>query len=244
MSGPSQMKLGRRAIKTDSRTLRMSKYMTPVLPAPPASVDWSKKAAVLGMMLNDKLGDCTIAGCGHAIQVWSANSYQQITLPDTAILSAYEKWDGYNPADPSTDQGGICLDVLNNWRQQGLASHSLLGFASADYTNTIEIQQSISLFGGVYCGMNFPNAAFNQQVWDVVADDGGIAGGHCVYVPAYNATGPKAISWGTVYQMTWAFWNKYFDESYSLLGFDWIGAKGSPDGFNLAQLQQDLAAIR
>jgi hypothetical protein len=43
--------------------------------------------------------------------------------------------------------------------------------------------------------------------------------------------------------MTVAFWNKYCDEAHALLTQDWIGSKGSPGGFNLAQLQTDLKAI-
>ena len=43
--------------------------------------------------------------------------------------------------------------------------------------------------------------------------------------------------------MTVAFWNKYCDEAHTLLAQDWLTAKGSPSGFNQAQLQADLKAI-
>ena len=43
--------------------------------------------------------------------------------------------------------------------------------------------------------------------------------------------------------MTLAFWNKYCDEAHTLLGQDWLSAKGSPSGFNQAQLLADLKAI-
>ena len=55
-------KLGRKAIKTDSRTLALGRYLTPAVPPPPAAADWTKGIARWGMMLNDTLGDCTIAG--------------------------------------------------------------------------------------------------------------------------------------------------------------------------------------
>lgn len=44
--------------------------------------------------------------------------------------------------------------------------------------------------------------------------------------------------------MTVAFWKKYVDEAHTLLSPDWIAAKGAPSGFNLAQLQADLAMIK
>ncbi len=94
-------KLGRKAIKTDSRTLKLGKYLTPSLPTPPASADWTKGITSWGVMLNDTLGDCTIAGCGHAVQVWTANTGHEVTLPNATIEKYYEKWDGYkSPANP------------------------------------------------------------------------------------------------------------------------------------------------
>jgi hypothetical protein len=44
--------------------------------------------------------------------------------------------------------------------------------------------------------------------------------------------------------MTVAFWKKYCDEAHTLLSQDWLTDKGSPDGFNQAQLQTDLGAIK
>ena len=53
------MKLGRRAIKTDSRTLMLAKYVG-LVPPPPAARDWSHGIKSWGMLLdNDSLGDCT-----------------------------------------------------------------------------------------------------------------------------------------------------------------------------------------
>ncbi len=110
MADHSKMKLGRKAIKTDSRTLALGRYLTPSLPPPPPAQDWTKGITAWGMMLNgpepsepqfpDGLGDCTIAGCGHAIQVWTANTGSMVTVPDATILNYYEQWDGYVPGKP------------------------------------------------------------------------------------------------------------------------------------------------
>ena len=243
-------KLGRKAIKTDTRTLMLANYLTPSLPAPPPAADWTRGIASWGMMLNDKLGDCTIAGIGHAVQVWSANSCQEITVPDDAILASYEQWDGYNPADPSTDQGGIELDVLTDFKANGLAGHKLLAFADAKAANLVEVRQSIALFGGVYIGVSLPLTAQSQDMWDVVPDDGsgsstaGSWGGHAVFVPAYDPDGFTCITWGAPKKMTTAFWRAYVDEAHALLSPDWLTAKGSPSGFDLQQLQQDLSVIK
>ena len=248
MADHSTMKLGRSAIKTDSRTLQMARYLSPTLPPAPSARDWTHGIANWGYMLNNTLSDCTIAGIGHAIQVWSANNGAEITIPDPVILSYYEKWDGYNPADPSTDRGGIEIDVLKQWQKSGFDQHKLLAFADPVYTNLDEIRQAINLFGGVYIGLNLPNSAQTQEVWDVVPNGGpnaaaGSWGGHCVFVPAYDPNGFTCITWGAPKTMTNAFWLAYVDEAHTLLSQDWIDQQGSPAGFNLDQLKSDLSLI-
>jgi hypothetical protein len=200
------------------------------------------------MMLNDTLGDCTIAGCGHAVQVWTANVGAEVTIPDPTIEKYYEKWDGYKPGQPSTDQGGIELDVLNDWKKGGFAGNKLLAFADPKPANLDEVRQSIALFGGVYIGLSLPITAQKQDIWDVVPSGGANAkpgswGGHCVFVPKYDQNGFTCITWGAPKTMTVAFWNMYCDEAHALLNQDWISAKGSPGGFDQAQLLTDLQAI-
>jgi len=249
MADHSKMRLGRKAIKTDTRTLMFRDYLTPAQPAPPPTADWTKGIRSWGMMLNDTLGDCTIAAVGHAVQVWSANNSGVVTVPDPTVESYYEKWDGYVPGNPSTDAGGVELDVLNNWQKQGFAGKALLAFADPKPASLLEIHQSIALFGGVYIGLALPLTAQTQDVWDVVPNGGAKArkgswGGHCVFVPKYDQNGFTCITWGQLKTMTLAFWKKYCDEAHTLLGQDWLAAKGAPSGFNEAQLQADLKAIK
>ena len=248
MADHSKMKLGRKAIKTDSRTLAIGDYLKPGLPAPPPAANWTKGITAWGMMLNDTLGDCTIAGIAHAIQVFSANTGTIDTIPDATIESYYEQWDGYVPGNPSTDHGGVELDVLNDWQKNGFVGNALTAFADPKFTNLIEIRQSIALFGGVYIGLSLPLTAQSQDVWDVVPNGGANAkpnswGGHCVFVPAYDEKGFTCITWGELKTMTVAFWKKYVDEAHTLLSPAWLSAKGSPGGFNMPQLQADLRAI-
>ena len=99
-------------------------------------------------------------------------------------------------------------------------------------------------------GFNVPQSAMDQnaagQIWDVVANDGGIVGGHDVVVPMFDAPSQTltCITWGMRQQMTWAFFLKYCDEAYTLLAPDWLQRGGiDPSGFNMAALQADLAAV-
>ena len=248
MADHSNMKLGRKAVITDSRTLRLAKYISTGLPAPPPAKDWTKGIANWGMMLNDKLGCCTIAAAAHAVQVWSANTASEVTVPDAQVLQYYEQWDGYKPSEPNTDSGGVELSVLTNWQKSAFGTHKLVAFADPAFANLEQIRQAINLFGGVYIGVSLPATAQTQTVWDVVPNGGesakpGSWGGHAVFVPKYDADGFTCITWGELKTMTVAFWNEYVDEAHALLSHDWMAKKGSPSGFKLTELKTDLGLI-
>lgn len=249
MADHSAMKLGRKALVTDSRTLRLAAYLRPQLPDPPQAADWTRGITAWGMMRNDQLGCCTIAGAGHAIQVWTANTGAMQTPSDAAIEEYYARWDGYLPGDPATDNGGVELDVLKSWKRQGLAGNHLLAFADASVANLQEIRQAIHLFGGVYIGLDLPRSAQTQEVWDVAAGDGsqtlkGSWGGHCVFVPRYEPNSFTCITWGGLKTMTVAFWQAYCDEAHALLDASWLETVQAPSGFDKIQLLADLALIR
>jgi hypothetical protein len=170
-----------------------------------------------------------------------------VTVADSIVQSAYSKWCGYVPGNPSTDNGGIELDVLTDWQQQGLGGHGLTAFADPTLGNLAEYRQSIALFGGLYIGITLTNAQVEADEWDVIPNDNsGIAGGHCVFVPRYDADGSFiCITWGELRRMTPAFVAQAWGEAHTLIMPDWFEKSGvDPTGLNLAQLQADLAIVR
>lgn len=246
------MKLGRKAVKHDSRTLRVGNY-TAALPAPPRYMDWTKGVTSFGQMMNDTLGCCTIAGLGHAVQILSLNAGAEVTVTDADILKYYVSWDGYVAGEPTTDNGGVELDVLNDWKKDGFAGHALTAFAAVNPSDVEEVKQAIALFGGAYIGVSLPLAAQDEvgTLWDYGWMDFGAKykpggwGGHCVFVIGYDQDGVTCITWGRLQRMSWSFWAKYVDEAYALLSPDFLSANGlDPAGFDMAQLAADLALIR
>jgi hypothetical protein len=176
------MKLGKRARRRDARTLKLARYVTSALPPAPPCVDYTCGITDWGMMLNDRLGCCTIAAVAHAVQTWTANAGTEISFPESVILDYYQSWDGYNPADPATDQGGVELDVLNDWRQQGFAGQTLdaygaieLGQGTQSTIPMLNVMDAIWLFGGAYIGVELPLTAQNQDVWDVAGTASDVA---------------------------------------------------------------------
>jgi hypothetical protein len=193
--------------------------------------------------------NCTIAACGHAIQVFTANTSGEITVPDPVIENIYSWWAGYVPGDPSTDNGAVPVEILSSWRKHGFNGNKLKAFVAPAVQNLTQIKQAINLFGGVYIGLNISNYLMDNETapgstWDVVPNDGGIAGGHAVFCPAYDADTITCISWGSLYHMTNAFWAQYVDESFALLSPEWFSKDGpSASGFAYDQLLADLAAL-
>ena len=237
---------------TDTRTLRLGNYLG-TLTAPPQAVCWSKNVPQYGMLMNDQLGDCTIAGALHLRQVLAAAAGNPWTPTDAEALQAYEQIDGYVQGNSSTDNGGILLNVLNAWKQNGIAGHTILGFASVNVQDFTEVMQAIALFGGLYTGKLLPKSAQTEDVWhDISPNDGGVWGGHCTPDTDYDqgtvdgstATTLGLITWGAVKEETLAFFQRYTDEAYVVIDPVFIEATGlSASGVNLAQLQADLALI-
>ncbi|MDD5301491.1 MAG: hypothetical protein PHS14_00165 [Elusimicrobia bacterium] len=244
------VKLGKAAPRLDPRTLRLAAYLPAELPEIPAAADYSRAvpSGAWGMLANDRLGDCTCAAAGHLIQQWTGSVGSAVTPADADIVAAYSAITGYNPADPSTDRGAVELDVLNFWRAAGIAGHKIGAYAAVDPRDRAHVRAGAYLFGGLYLGVALPRSAQAQDTWDVAGDGPDAApgswGGHAVSVAAYDADGLYIVTWGALKRVTWAFWDRYVDEAYAVLSPDFLDGKGqTPAGFNLAQLQQDLAAV-
>lgn len=237
--------LGKLPKKTDPRTLRLARYAVSGW-APPAAADWERPTD-WGMLGNDTVGDCTCAAAGHAIQEWTADTASEAAVTTAQVLAAYSAVTGYTPTDPSTDQGAVCLDVLNYWRKTGIAGHRIGAFAELNVGDEDEIRAAVDLFGLIYVGAALPATAEAElddgAPWASTAGTPGGWGGHCFIVGAYDVDGLTCITWGQRQRMTWEWFAKYVDEAYAVLSPDWLGPKGAPNGFDLAALQTDLSAV-
>jgi hypothetical protein len=255
MSQVLTRKLGKLPPRHDPRTLRFARYVDAQLPPPPASCNWSAKgSADWGQMLNDQIGDCTCAAAGHAIQLWTANHGAEQTPSDAAILTAYEAVSGYDPATGANDNGAVEIDVLNYWRQTGVGGHRIGAYAALHPQSPREVQEAIWLFGGIYIGLALPLAAQQQQVWSAPhfrfpslphpSWQPGSWGGHAVFVTDYDQKYLTCVTWGQLQKMTWGWFALYCEEAYGIVAAEWVdGTQPAPNGFDMAALTADLAAI-
>lgn len=198
---------------------------------PPVSCLFADASITWDMLGNDAVGDCTCAEVGHQVNqlTWYGSGVE--VKPTTAqVLAFYSAITGYNPKDPSTDQGAYVQDVLAYWRKSGLIGHTIVAYAAVDVANVIEVKQALALFGSLNVGLSFPGSAMDQfnagQTWDVVPG-AAIEGGHCVMVVGYDAAGLDLITWGKRIRMTWAFWRAYVDEAWLVLDQDGVKKAGA-----------------
>ena len=245
---PALFKLGKDAPKIDRRTLLVDDlYIAKDLPPIPQVYDFdaAHPGAPLPMFANDVHGDCVLAGRAHMtlrMEFIEQNAWLKIT--DAQVLAEYFKESG------GADNGLVMLDSLNAWRRGWKAAgqtYTIDAYAAVTPKKHASVQAAIYLLDGIYTGFALPISAQAQvgKVWDVVAGARGKPGswgGHCVYVPAWNATGPVCVTWGKRQQMTWAFWDKYCDESYAIV--DNLDAWRAKPGIDVKSLEAYLQQIK
>jgi hypothetical protein len=227
----------------------------------PSAKSWlNGLPADLGMMLNGadpadpgapSLGCCTCSALGHAHQVWSFNATGQMrTIPNAFILKNYELFCGYNPADPSTDQGGVMQDILVQLMNLGFQTPDgpdmPLGYVEVDPRLPSDIREVIALAGIAYLGMDVLDSWTEAEAggtWR--ADRSPVAGKHCVIAAGYDADGLDIISWGMRFRMPWESFAGYCSEAYFIVDQHWIEKTGqTPGGLTLDELAAAMATVR
>ena len=245
MSMKTRFKLGKHPKKQDSRNLQFSKYIkTTVLPPVPAVVDYSDKITQWGMMLNDRIGDCTIAAAGHLIEEWTDG---KTIVPDSTITSVYSFISGYDPVTGKNDNGCAELDVLNYWHNNGINNDKIGAFTEVDIKKPVDIKTALYLFNGLYIGVNLPESAQNEfqenLPWTVVQGSP-IEGGHAIILTGFDSKYFHAVTWGALVSIEPAWLSKYMDEAYAIISNDYFSGAKTLEGFDIASLMSDLNLIK
>jgi hypothetical protein len=248
------MKLGKQPPRYDCRTFKLSRYIESLPKAPPL-VDWTGKVPEYGMLANDKLGCCVIAGMMHLAMQQRAAAGLPVAVPsDGEVIAAYAAIGGYVEGDAATDGGCNLLDALNYWRQQGLTfggvTHKIAAFAAVRLHDPAQLASAMWLFGGTLDGYALPASVDGASAWKAPTGKlhgrtaPGSWGGHCVESPYDKGGALEVITWGAKMPVDAGFRDAYCDESYVVFTPEWIDANGnSPCGFKRDALVADLAAL-
>ncbi len=224
------------------------------LPVPPASFGHGALVEKWYGLGNDKWGCCVFAGAAHEHMMWSmegGESRARFTIAD--VLSDYGAVTGFDPNNPTTDQGTDMQVAASYRRLTGIrdatgARHKIDAYVSITTGSPTQLAVATYFAGAVGVGLQFPYSAMEQfdheKPWDVVPG-ARVSGGH--YVPCVGKLDNGnflVVSWGRIQQMTPAFYQKYNDESVAYLSLEILSKSGlSPEGFNATLLRQYLKGV-
>jgi hypothetical protein len=227
------------------------------LPAAPASFDYTGPAAtaLAQILANDRLGDCTAAGRSHIIDAVTAGAGAAVDMTEAQTIAFYSVSTGYNPADPSTDQGGDEITVLTCWQNQGgqLDGHAIAGFLSVDPSNAAHVKSCCWLFENLYFGLELADpwtqVSGNGFVWDVGSPPDP-NDGHCVVGLGGDDSGITIDSWGFLGKITYAAIAQFCAEAaggnlFVVLTQEAVNRaqKKAPNGFDWAGLVADFDGL-
>lgn len=246
-------KYGKKPPKFHPKTLLMHDFVDAALPPPEAKRAWeysiSDATWAQSMLGNDQTGNCVEAMILHFIMAAEAsagNPVPQFTTEDGIAL--YSAITGYNPADPSTDQGTVITDALAYMVSTGYKGYKFLGWAAFDYTNPMRVNQAIDIFGTALLGIGVMQSMedqFNQGLPWNAPFTGELLGGHGVPFLGYGRLGRTLITWAARQQTDLNF-PSVIDEAYVPITPAFLTkALTTPIlGLNVDALNAALAAIK
>ena len=252
-------RFGKHPPKIDYRTLRLADYLGPDLPPPPASfenlsrVEKNLENQPVGTLFpvdgNDVYGNCTIAGAAHADTMYFGLDGDELIPAQQDVVKLYFKLTG------GPDTGLDMLTVLDYWRHNNLftpgqpvsvpvtSGDEMIAYVSLNPKNHVHVQQAIRLFGGVYLGFQVQQDCVQEFEAHKPWAPGPLTNdGHAVFAADYDQTNVRVLTWGGTQLGSWAWWDECVDEVYAILPPAARKAGFNP-GFNLEQLQADLAKV-
>ena len=253
-------KFGRRRMVAPKTCMRFRDYQQLSFPEAPAAGDYRPNAAtaLAQMYGNDQLGDCVIAWMAHAIGVFTGNATgTPVIFSQADIIKEYGAIGGYDPSDPSTDQGCDENTALDYWVSTGFIApeHKISGFLSIDATNPKECAAAVWLFENLMFGVALPDewthpiAAGSGFTWDVAGDPDPDQN-HCFGAVSWDEHGVGVETWGMDGKITYAAMAKYAVASAGGQLFTVItpeiinrATMRAPSGFDWNQLTTDFVGM-
>lgn len=233
---------GQRGLILDDRPsgVLLSDHLTDEgLEVPTAPYDYAKIVKAQGgfpMACNNLLGNCTIAGLVHLLQLIYAVMGMKFAYPgDAAVTAYYWKLVGHGPqSEDDPGPGLMMLTVIDDILAHGAFGTKIVAYGELDISDWEGIKTAAFNFGGVYLAVNLPQSAetdFNEhKIW---TPSGSPIGGHCItgsgdsQLEVYGAVEDEAVAktealvdtetWGDETAFTEPWWKKYGAQAFVLL---------------------------
>lgn len=245
--------LGKKPFVPSDKDFKLKQVEVSLPPMPQRPFGSGNLYSDWGVLGNDKYGDCVFAGADHETMLWNRLARHDVSFTEANALADYSALTGFNPNDPNTDQGTEVRASMGYRRDTGLIAadgnrHKIDAYVSIDPKDFDLMIRCVYAFGAVGIGFEVPNSIWNQwsagAVWDVVANDGGIDGGHYVPIVGYPAVDRATfVTWGKRTVMSRAFYEKYNDEAWVALTKEETHQVSSVRNIDWDTLNQMLAAL-
>jgi len=247
--------LGKHPVRHDSRTLKLADFVNlSTLPSVPAAFDWSMREGQpfdYPMLGNNRYGDCVFASACHQVISWTGQTSVPQSIAESDALAAYADFAGFNPADPSTDNGANMLDVAKKWQTTPIAGRKIAAFVAVDMKRPDLIAAACNLFGGLWTGWSLPTAWQGADEWTSGPSQSGqwapgSWGGHAVHLCLISPAMLGVKTWGQHMCVTPAAFAAYCEEAYALISVDtWLTLVGNrcPSGIDGPGLEAALSQV-
>lgn len=246
-------KLGKQPFITDERDFKLEVFVDKTaLPSPPDDFGHYEIAGELGMLGNDRAGDCVWAGAAHETMILGQEGGHRPTFSTRSVLSDYSAVTGYVEGDESTDRGTEVRTAMKYRKATGIEDahgkrHHIGAYMQLRPKDVDQIVQAAYVFGVVGVGVEFPESAMQQfdagEPWSVVKG-AQIEGGHYVPIVGRKDGLLLCVTWGRVQPLTPEFLETYCDEAWSFVSAAVLNGEGkSPEGLSIESLRAALGQI-
>jgi hypothetical protein len=245
------LRLGRKPPE-NKPALRLTNYLTGIVPEHPVAADYLANLKNWQMLGNDQYGDCVAVTWANVRRLLTAALTGKEAYPTLdQVLTLYKT---QNPNFPTDDEGMViqtCLEYLvKNGGPDGVKA---LGFARVDMTNQAEIDAAIGIFGFIWAGVYVQQVNMTQfdmgKPWDYSPLSKTI-GGHSIITGGYNKIGQGAlagyydfITYGLETSYTKNFSQHLGEEGWVVIWPEHLGVKAFMEGIDLVKFADAYKAL-
>jgi hypothetical protein len=213
-------------------------YVAGPLPKAPSTVE-CPVGGPWGMLANDVVGDCGVAGLQHGFMTDATITHEkEPNATDAQAKNYYFTYTG------GVDSGVVLSQYLSYVRQHGYYGHSVDSFAPVAVHDVPTLRSSIFLFGFAYTGIivtaSMQRAFAARHPWTTAQLEEPPKGGHCVPLIGYDEKLVYCVTWGEIQPITWSAWHYMSSEAWAVVTGEFVARNGDGRGVNLAALRSDL----
>lgn len=224
----TKVRLGKLEYVFDPHTLKMARFISDEITAPPTfNVDKGKKPFPTNMWGNNAWGDCVLATrANEQLRFERIEQRRTIPMTDQIVIDKYKEMTGSQSPGDARDQGLVMLYANRDWRKAGwkvgTRNYNIYAYGELDPHNHEQLRQACFALAGLQFGFALPVGIQGKQGWIYNGETGGewepgSWGGHAVYCLGYDQNGMTIMTWGYKCKVNWAFIDKYADEAWAIV---------------------------